>query len=221
MSSPTLRLLLASPDRCLLRHLARFLRTFGYETCAISDPLNPDLQLVFDPPDILILDNNFQKDDPWSLCREIRRGLAGREMQTVALCQENLLADFVAPLEAGVDEFLMIPIDYGELLTRLRSCARRLEFERRLREQSGVNPQTGLLISERFWEKLQQVCSSGSSKIVCMMFGVDRFSDFVLRYGTQAAEMIEHIWAGWLSATAPPGAILGDLGKGRFGGCLA
>ena len=123
MSSPALRVLLASPDRCLLRHLARFLHTFAYETCAISDLSQPDLQLAFDPPDILILDENFQKDDPWSLCRAIRRGLAGREMQTVALCDDNLLADFIAPLEAGVDEFLTKPIDYGELLTCLRSCA--------------------------------------------------------------------------------------------------
>ncbi len=214
MSSPAFRVLLASGDRCLLRHLARFLHTFAYETCAISHPSQAESHLSLEPPDILILDENFQKDDPWWLCRAMRRGHAGCEMQTVALWEENSFADFTAPLEAGVDEFLAKPVDYGELLTRLRSCARRLEFERRLCKQSGLNPQTGLFNAERFWEKLRRVGVSGTAKITCAIIEVDGFSAFARRYGTQAAETIGRVWAKLLSATAPAGAILGDLGEG-------
>ena len=53
-----------------------------------------------------------------------------------------------------------------------------------------------------------------------MMFGVDGFSAFALRYGTQAAETIGRVWAGLLIATAPQGMILGDLGDGLFGAVL-
>ena len=39
MNSPAVRVLLASPDRRLLRHLAKFLATFSYETCSISEAI--------------------------------------------------------------------------------------------------------------------------------------------------------------------------------------
>jgi PleD family two-component response regulator/CBS domain-containing protein len=221
MNSPAVRVLLASPDRCLLRHLSKFLRTFGYETSSVSDPTLPEGQLIFDPPDVLIMDRNFRKGDPWSPCRELRRNPAGRDLQIVAIGDDDLLAEFSAPLEAGVDEFLLKPIDHGELLTCLRSCVRRLEFERRMNEQCGVNPRTGLFVSRRFWEKLREMCDSGATNTLCMMIGADRFSDFVSRYGTHAGEAIERAWAAWLAETAPPGAVLGELGRGRFGAVLA
>jgi DNA-binding response OmpR family regulator/predicted transcriptional regulator len=220
MNSSTFRVLLASSDRCLLRRLARFLHTFAYETCAVADQSQVQPHLFFDPPDILILDENFQKDDPWRLCRDIRRNLVKGDMQTVALWNENPSADFVLPLEAGVDDFLTKPFDYGELLARLRSCARRLEFERRLRKQSGMNSQTGLLNCERFWEKLERARLAGTAEIACAMFEVDGYSAFALRYGTHAAESISRYWAALLSSTAPAAAIIGDLGEGRFGAVL-
>jgi GGDEF domain-containing protein/predicted transcriptional regulator len=220
MSSPAIRVLLASPDRRLLRRLARFLDTFGYETSAVADLSQIEPHLIFDPPDILILDENFEKDDSWSLCRAIRRGLVAHEMQNLLLWEEKSAADLTAPLEAGVDDFLVKPVDYGELLARLRFSVRQLEFERRLCEQSGEDPQTRLLNADRFWEKLRPFCLPDAPPSLCVLFAVDAFSAYILRYGTHAGETISRLWAEWLSAAAPAGAMLGSLDGGRFGAVL-
>ena len=45
-------------------------------------------------------------------------------------------------LMAGVDDFLAKPLVYGELLARLRSGARVLEYERRMRQQSAIDQTT-------------------------------------------------------------------------------
>jgi diguanylate cyclase (GGDEF)-like protein len=175
MISQPLKVLIVSEDRKQLRRVSKFLNTFGYETQQIADPHHVLLLLKTYSPDFLILDGGLELTTALSICRTVSGLGEGQDPYTLLMLESPQVRDLSSALQVGVDDFLTKPVDYGEILARLRAGARRREFERRYRALSGVDSQTGMPNRSVFCNRLQSrlMRESGGGTGVCVMLEVD------------------------------------------------
>ena len=78
--------------------------------------------------DVIVLDVNLPKIDGFETCRRLREG--GLRTPILMLTARDGVADRVAGLDTGADDYLVKPFDFDELLARLRALDRRGPVER-------------------------------------------------------------------------------------------
>jgi PleD family two-component response regulator len=171
-----MKVLIVSDDRALLRHVSRFLGTFGYETeqvanyqraAEIADSISADLLLVDSEPDF---------DRALGLCRAVSERTGSGSHYTLLMVDKrspNRLLDAVA---AGADDILLKPIVYGEVLRRLRAGAKAVEFRRRAGRQRRRDSVTGLLTYAAFQARLQAAGASQAYReepFACVTIAID------------------------------------------------
>src|SRR5438093_673757 len=123
-----MRLLLVEDDLKLARALQRGLQREGY---AVDVSRNGDEALlqtdVYDY-DAVVLDVMLPGRDGFSICRAMRQ----REhwAPVLMLTARDDVSDRIQGLDAGADDYLVKPFDFGELLARLRALIRRGPTER-------------------------------------------------------------------------------------------
>jgi two-component system OmpR family response regulator len=123
-----MRLLLVEDDLKLARALQRGLQREGY---AVDVSRNGDEALlqtdVYDY-DAVVLDVMLPGRDGFSVCRAMRQ----REhwAPVLMLTARDDISDRIQGLDAGADDYLVKPFDFGELLARLRALIRRGPTER-------------------------------------------------------------------------------------------
>lgn len=123
-----MRLLIAEDDEKLSAALARGLRAEGY---AVDVGATGDhallLAKVYDY-DAVILDLMLPGVDGLTLCAALRK--EGRWAPILMLTALDGVGDRIRGLDAGADDYLVKPFDYGELVARLRALLRRGAPER-------------------------------------------------------------------------------------------
>ena len=80
------------------------------------------------PYDAIVLDVMLPDVDGFEVCRQIRAG--GHWAPVLMLTARTAVADRVAGLDAGADDYLTKPFSFSELLARLRALVRRGAGER-------------------------------------------------------------------------------------------
>src|SRR5205807_6387499 len=78
--------------------------------------------------DVIVLDVMLPGRDGFATCAALREG--GVWVPVLMLTARDSVADRVAGLDAGADDYLVKPFAFAELLARLRALARRGELER-------------------------------------------------------------------------------------------
>lgn len=73
--------------------------------------------------DLVLLDVMLPGKDGFEVCRELRE--AGFQMPILMLTARSQVPDRIAGLNAGADDYLQKPFDFGELLARIRALLRR------------------------------------------------------------------------------------------------
>ncbi len=118
-----MRLLLAEDSPALAKSLAQGLREEGYTVDVVGDGESA-LHLASEVPfDALVLDRLLPKLEGLEVLRRLRtRGLRTPVLVLTALGD---VANRVAGLDAGADDYLAKPFDFEELLARLRALVRR------------------------------------------------------------------------------------------------
>jgi DNA-binding response OmpR family regulator/CBS domain-containing protein len=192
MSSRPFRILLFTGDRALLRHASRLLSVFGYQVDAVASLGQASALLQAESPDILLLDGATDIQQAQELCRQAGESARAGYMYKLMIAKEMTPADAVRWLEAGVDDFLGAPLEHGELLARLRTGVRVLEFERRLARPGG---QGKLRLQSRlpFVSRLESEMTRGGTTrppIACMVVEVDQGRALAALHGREASEDI-------------------------------
>ena len=118
-----MRILFAEDDRQLRTSVARGLREAGYDVeQAASGPQALALALA-NEYDVMILDILLPGSDGLEVCRSIRA--AGNRLPILMLTALDEVEQRITGLDAGADDYLTKPFDFGELLARLRALTRR------------------------------------------------------------------------------------------------
>jgi two-component system, OmpR family, alkaline phosphatase synthesis response regulator PhoP len=117
------RVLLVEDEPGLRVTLGDRLQREGYEVAAAADGNEGLLRAVREPFDLVVLDLMLPGRNGLELCRELRR--RGLDVPVLMLTARGQLADRVAGLKLGADDYLTKPFEMAELLARVESCLRR------------------------------------------------------------------------------------------------
>ncbi len=101
-------------------------RTLAYEGYNVSVAENGERALALaraKPPELVILDLMLPGINGFEVCRRLRE--AGEDMAVLMLTARDAVADRVAGLETGADDYLVKPFALEELLARVKALLRR------------------------------------------------------------------------------------------------
>ena len=122
-NTPLTPLLLAEDDQSVREALERALRFEGYDVHAVNDGAQALEALITLDPEVIVLDVMMPNVDGLAACRRIRD--KGIRTPVLMLTARHDVADRVAGLDAGADDYVVKPFDLEELLARLRALVRR------------------------------------------------------------------------------------------------
>ena len=101
----------------------RGLRQEGHAVDWVEDGVAAALALRDHPFELVLLDLGLPRRDGLALLSEIRAG--GNPVPVLILTARDSIADRIAGLDAGADDYLVKPFDLDELAARIRALGRR------------------------------------------------------------------------------------------------
>ena len=118
-----MRILLVEDERQLRESIARGLREASYAVDAVADGAQALARAESNDYDAVILDILLPNGSGLHVCRTLRR--KGSAVPVLMLTALDSVDDKILGLDAGADDYLTKPFDFGELLARLRALDRR------------------------------------------------------------------------------------------------
>ena len=119
----TPRVLIVEDDDAVAEAVARGLRMAGYTSSRQSDGEGAVPAIKTGGFDAVVLDVGLPGLDGLEVCRRVRT--AGNDIPILMLTARDAVADRVAGLDAGADDYLVKPFALDELLARMRALLRR------------------------------------------------------------------------------------------------
>ena len=123
-----MKLLLVEDDARTARALARGLGEEGYVVDVAGSGEEGERLVQAGEYRVLIVDWYLPAKDGLTMCRDLRR--RGLTVPILMLTARDALADRVEALDTGVDDYLVKPFAFAELLARLRALLRRSGLSR-------------------------------------------------------------------------------------------
>lgn len=118
-----MRVLVIEDDATLGRALQEFLAGQGYAVDWLADGQRGLHAMNHYTYDLLVLDLNLPDIDGLDVLKQLRQ--QGEHVPVLLLTARDSLADRVAGLDAGADDYLSKPFELDELAARVRAFARR------------------------------------------------------------------------------------------------
>ena len=118
-----MRVLVIEDYRPLRDSLTRGLREAGYAVDAVADGETGQWRALDGDYDVIVLDLLLPGIDGLSILRELRA--ARKAARVLILTAKDTVADRVAGLEQGADDYLVKPFAYREFLARVQALVRR------------------------------------------------------------------------------------------------
>ncbi len=185
-----MRVLVVEDERDLARALAAGIRRDGYAVDTAYNGADALEKLSAAPYDIVCLDLNLPDMDGREVCRRIHAADERLDESDVPrvlmLTARDSLADRVAGLDDGADDYLVKPFDLSELQARLRALSRRRSIH------TGAVVEVGPL---RLDPRRKEVDAAGSSiDLTAREFSLLRY--FMLYPGEvlAAERLLDHVW---------------------------
>ena len=120
-----MRVLVVEDDPMIGRAVAGGLEGDGYAVDWVRDGAAAELALLHGPYDLAVLDLGLPRKDGIDVLKGLRR--ARIEVPVLIITARDAVADRIAGLDHGADDYLVKPFDLDELLARTRAVVRRRE----------------------------------------------------------------------------------------------
>jgi two-component system, OmpR family, response regulator QseB len=118
-----MRLLLVEDDALIGAAAQEGLRGEGHAVDWVRDGVQAQLALSNEVYDAMLLDLGLPRRDGLSVLRELRA--RGNALPVIVITARDAVADRIAGLDAGADDYLVKPFDLDELAARVRAVTRR------------------------------------------------------------------------------------------------
>src|SRR5690242_6541729 len=118
-----MKILVVEDNKKLARFIVRALTEEGYVVDQVDNGAAAIQQAQRIDYDIVVLDWMLPDVDGLAVCRELRAH--GVQTPILMVTARAEVAERIAGLDAGADDYLTKPFDLGELLARLRALKRR------------------------------------------------------------------------------------------------
>lgn len=118
------RILIVEDDPSVRDMLAEYLGTHGYEVVRVDRGTAMREAVEASLPDVVLLDVNLPGEDGLSLARFLRERF---DVGIIMVTGATDVADRVAGLEVGADDYVTKPFELRELRARVKSVLRRMQ----------------------------------------------------------------------------------------------
>lgn len=115
--------LVVDDDRAVRESLERALVLHGWSVTTAEDGMTALAAVRESPPDVIVLDVQMPGVDGHGVARRLRQD--GDDTPVLMLTARDAIADRVAGLDVGADDYLVKPFALEELVARLRALLRR------------------------------------------------------------------------------------------------
>ena len=118
-----MRVLLVEDEATAARLLAKGLREQAYAVDVVADGETACAQAAAVPYDVIVLDVMLPKRNGYDVCKSLR--LAGNTAAVLMVTARDAVDCRIEGLDAGADDYLVKPFNFGEFLARVRALIRR------------------------------------------------------------------------------------------------
>jgi two-component system OmpR family response regulator len=122
-AEPEARLLVVEDEPTILELLSGALRFAGFEVTTATAATAALKSIAADRPDLIVLDVMLPDQDGFQVLRRLRD--QGSDIPVVFLTARDAVADRVAGLTLGGDDYVVKPFSLDEVLARIRAVLRR------------------------------------------------------------------------------------------------
>lgn len=129
-----MKLLLAEDDAMIGASVVQGLRLGGFTVDWARDGREAELSLQHGDYAVLLLDLGLPRQDGLEVLKKLRRD--GRQIPVLIITARDAVADRVAGLNLGADDYLVKPFDLDELTARIHALVRRRQG--RTRPEMGI-----------------------------------------------------------------------------------
>ena len=116
-------ILLVDDDPHISQVLRRALAYDGYSVDVAHNGNDALQKTIEKPPDVVILDIMMPGMSGLEICDRLRK--SGNQVPILMLTAKDAIADRVAGLDMGADDYLVKPVDLTEFQARVRALLRR------------------------------------------------------------------------------------------------
>ena len=185
-----MKLLIIEDEKTLCDTIAKSLHHAGYEVDCCYDGAEALECISVEKYDLIVLDLNLPQVDGMQILEELRK--TDEETKVLILSARSQVADKVAGLDAGANDYLEKPFHLQELAARVRSLTRR-QF---------IQQSTGLLCGGiSFDTRTREVLVNGKEiRLTRKEKGILEY--LLLHQGRPISqeELMEHVWDGSVDA---------------------
>jgi two-component system copper resistance phosphate regulon response regulator CusR len=179
-----LRILVVEDDRQLREAVARGLREAAYAVDQAEDGEQALERVASTEYDALVLDILLPGKNGIEVCRAIRA--SERHVPILMLTALDSLDDKIAGLDAGADDYLTKPFEFGELLARVRALTRR----------RGEVLLADLVVGDLVIDTLHRTARRGE-RVIALTTKEFAFLEYLARHANRVvsrADIMAHVW---------------------------
>ncbi|HET7433175.1 MAG TPA: diguanylate cyclase [Thermoanaerobaculia bacterium] len=218
-----LRILAVDDDPSYLRRLRLILTRSGFEVDLCFDPAEAVERMRSERDlDVLLVDYSMPQMDGIETVRRARAACNLPGLYTILLTATDGTDIKLRALESGFDDFMSKRWSDSEIVAKLRSAARRLTMERRLRVENEAlqtlaltDELTGIANRRALFREAEELLRDGRSLSV-VLFDLDRFKQINDTYGHLMGDRILTGVAAALKEHTRVGDVIARYGGDEF-----
>lgn len=138
-----MNVLIAEDDAAARKMVSQYLKKKGYNVFEASNGIETFTSIIEHPINIAVIDWVLPGMDGIDVCRKIREKQKSSYVFIIMLTAKEGKKDLIEGFKAGVDEYIMKPVNLQELIARIKVGARIVRLEKKLiekqRELTGNN----------------------------------------------------------------------------------
>jgi GGDEF domain-containing protein len=210
-----LQVVVVSEDTTLLHEISWILEAVGYRVKTTKDFDQNALWRRYTVTDMVIVDGRHVGEPSAATFAHDSEN----PLYRIFLYDRAKPTDFAAWFAAGAHDALHTPVSRGELLARVRTGARYLEFERRLAFQSSRSAVPGMYSRRGFLRKLRKLAAGddfGSPQHTLLVTSIDWYAGIRRKCGETVSRGLVGAVARAIKRAVGDGTISAYIGDGRF-----
>ena len=206
--------LVVDDDEVNLRLLKVNLERRGYTVISTRSGAESLQAAHASPPDLILSDSLLPDMDGLQLCNRLVEDTRTRHIPIILMSSQSATQSIVSALEAGADDYLVKPLDYHEVLARVRAHIRRAHLK------PALNPLTGLPGNLIIEQEVRRLITAGHGLFAVLYTDLNHFKAYNDVYGFPAGDEAIRLVARLLTAAVNelgnPTDLVGHVGGDDF-----
>ncbi len=206
--------LVIDDDEVSLRLLKVNLERSGYGVIPARNAKEGVEAARYNAPDLVLSDALLPDSNGLQVCNTLMEDSRTRHIPVIIMSSQSGSKDVIATLEAGADDYLVKPLDFQEVIARVRAHIRRAQLK------PALNPLTGLPGNLIIEQEIRRLTSPGHGLFAVLYADLNQFKAYNDVYGFPAGDdairLLARVLTTTVSEIGDPSDFVGHVGGDDF-----